>query len=201
MIFYVFTEPHKSIMEKFRWVLLALIGVTLSACSSLPKFGSKSQDEKLERVGILLVQDCGQSTSCHKYSLLESGLQNRSAILAGNISSSLKGRLIAVQGKAMVKRDGLEVINVEKTHAITEFDYQPFLAQAVSSYIRQQYNCEPLWDQSYAWQLDKRQPMLVAQLTHPAKPATQLVLKYDGLSKALVSAKGTPDNANPCRLN
>lgn len=178
-----------------------LIGVTLSACSSLPKFGSKSKVEELERVGILLVQDCGQSASCHKYSLLESGLRNRSVILAGNISSASKGRLIAVLGKEMAKRNGLEVVNVEKTHAITEFDYQPFLAQAVSSYTRQQYSCESLWDQSYAWRLDDRQPMLVALLTHPSKPGTKLRLEYDGLTKALASAKGTPEGINPCKLN
>jgi hypothetical protein len=188
-------------MKKFRWMLLVLTWLTLPACSSLVKLGFKPQDEKIERVGILLVQNCGQSASCHKYSLLESGLQNRSVILAGDISSSLKGRLIAVLGKEMVKRDGLEVINVEKTRAITEFDYQPFLAEAVSSYTRQQYSCESLWDQSYAWRLDDRQPMLVTLLTHPGKSGTQLRLEYDGLTKTLASAKETPEGINPCRLN
>lgn len=201
VIFYVFHDINLVTMKKIKWILFGLIATTLSACSSLPSSSSNPHPGKQERVGILLVQDCKQSENCLKYSLLGSGMQSRSVVLIGNIEPSLKGKLIAVLGEELPEKDGLEAIKVEKTRAITDFDYQPFLAQAISAYTQQQYGCQSLWDQNYAWQLDGRQPMLIVVLRHPSMDGRSLRLGYDGLTKGLVSAKATPENITPCPLN
>ncbi len=196
MLFYVHQDYTEAVMKLIKWILLGLLGVSLYACSSLP--GADRHADKLERVGILLVQNCGQRADCYPYSLLGQDIQNRTAILSGNIDASLKGRLIAVLGKELAPQNGMEAIEVEQTLAITDVDYQPFLAQAVATHTSQQFGCRSLWDQGYAWRLDGRQPILIAHLSHPKDPSKGLLLEFDGLSKALLSESALSDSVNPC---
>ena len=196
MLFYAPQDYKEAVMKPIKWILLGSLGVGLYACSSLP--GSDPHSGKLERVGILLVQNCGQRTDCYPYSLLGQDIQNRTTILSGNIDASLRGRLIAVLGKELAPQDDMEAIEVEQTLAITGVDYQPFLAQAVTEYTRQQFGCRSLWDQSYGWRLDGRQPVLIARLNHPADPNKGLQLEFDGLDKELISMRALSESVNPC---
>lgn len=186
-------------MNKLKWLLLIVSGVVLGGCSSLSQ--NTAHSGKLERVGVLLVQDCDGDSSCSKLSLLEPDMQTRRVALSGKVDAALQGRLIAVLGTGSGGKNGLELVRVEQTRAITEFDYQPFLNQAVADYIQKKYACTSFWDQSYAWRLDGRQPVLIASLSHPFEPASgKLNLEFDGLTQAMLSAKSDPDTANPCQL-
>ena len=185
-------------MKKYKFAVIVFTTMILSGCAS---FSSDPHPGKLERVGVLLVKDCQNQASCDAYSLLQPDLHTRRVALEGNIDASLRGRLIAVLGKQMPAKDGMESINVEQSKAITQFDYLPFIRQAVADYVQQNYQCVSLWDQSYAWRLDDRLPVLIATLINPFEENSGMLhLEYDGLSKTLLSAESTPDNANPCRL-
>lgn len=186
-------------MNKLKWLLLIVSGVVLGGCSSLSQ--NTAHPGKLEHVGVLLVQNCKGDVSCSKYSLLEPDMQMQLVALSGKVDAGLQGRLIAVLGTGSGGQNGLDLIRVEQTRAITEFDYKPFLNQAVTDYIQKKYDCTSFWDQSYAWRLDGRQPVLIANLSHPFEPASgKLNLEFDGLTKAMLSAKSVPDSANPCQL-
>jgi len=185
-------------MKNIKWLLLAVLGTGLSACST---FTPDTNPDKTERVGVLLAQNCEGQADCDSFSLLDKDMATQIAALGGKLNRSLNGRLIAVLGKGQVGANGLERISVEQTHAITQFDYQPFLNDAVARYVQQQYACISYWDQSYAWRLQDRQPILIASLSNPFDPdAGRITLEFDGLSKAMLSARAVPQTANPCQL-
>lgn len=187
-------------MNKIKWLSLILVGMVLSGCSS---FSANTQHSgKLERVGVLLVQACESDASCSEFSLLEPDMQSSSVALTGRIDPALQGQLIAILGVGSGKKNGMELVQVEQTRAITTFDYKPFLDMAVADYVQNQYACVSLWDQSYRWRLDKRQPVLIATLSNPLFPdsAMTLQLEFDGLTKSLISAHGEPQEVNPCQL-
>jgi hypothetical protein len=190
-------------MKNIKTMLLLAFSLVLSGCAS---FSGDPHPGKLERVGVLLVKNCQQGSECDQFSLLEPDMRTRRVSLSGNIDASLKGRLIAVLGQGLAKKDasgqgGMESINVEQSKAITDFDYQPFLSKAVSDYTQKNYQCVSFWDQSYAWRLDGRQPLLIATLGHPSGEDSGTVkLEYDGLNRALLSAERTPVDVNPCQL-
>lgn len=185
-------------MNKTIILLSAMASLILTGCAT---FSANPHPGKLEQVGVLLVKNCQTDASCSSYSLLEPDLQQRLVALSGTIDDSLKGRLIAVLGTDAGKQNGLQLLSVEQIKAITDFDYQPFLSQAVADYTQQQYGCASFWDQSYAWRLDGRQPVLIASLNHPLDPDSgRLVLEFDGLNQALLSANSQPNDANPCQL-
>ncbi len=184
-------------MKTYHTMLLLVTSLALSGCAS---FSGDPHPGKLERVGVLLVNNCQQSSECAQFSLLESDMQTRHVVLSGNIDASLKGRLIAVLGEELPAQNSMESIQVEQSKAITEFDYFPFLSQAVSDYTQENNHCISFWDQSYTWHLDERQPVLSATLSHPSgASAGRLVLQYDGLTRLLLSAESTPDGVSPCR--
>jgi hypothetical protein len=187
-------------MKNYKSGLLLLASWMLSACAS---FSSGPHPGKLERVGVLLVQNCQNSNSdCDEFSLLEPDMHARRVTLSGNIDASLTGKLIAVLGKEeLPKRSGMESIIVEQTKAITSFDYQPFIRQAVSDYVQENYFCSSLWDQNYIWRLDNRQPILIASLSNSFEPDLGTIrLEYDGLKRDLLAAERTPGDTNPCQL-
>jgi hypothetical protein len=185
-------------MKNYKSIVLLAVSLVLSGCASV---SGDPHPGKLERVGVLLVNNCTQRSECVPFSLLEPDMQARHVALSGNIDAALGGYLIAVLGTELPSTNGMELIDVGQTRAITEFDYQPFLAQAVSEYTQQNFQCISFWDQSYSWKLDGRQPVLMVSLSHPQGAAEGIVeLHYDGLSKALMSANSSPDGANPCRL-
>ncbi len=189
-------------MKNIETMLLLAFSLVLSGCAS---FSGDPHPGKLERVGVLLVKNCEQGSECDQFSLLEPDMRTRRVSLSGDIDASLKGRLIAVLGKGLAKTDGsghggMESIEVEQSKAITDFDYQPFISNAVSDYTQQNYQCVSFWDQSYAWRLDGRQPLLFATLSHPSGADSGTVkLEYDGLNRALLSAERTPADLNPCQ--
>jgi len=183
-------------MFKLKTPFIVLAVLLLSGCVSL---SSNPHPGKIEQVGVLLVKNCQNSSDCDPYSLLEPDMHTRRATLSGNIDASLKGRLIAVLGTQSA--DGSGSIYVEQNRSITQFDYLPFIKKAVADYSRQDYQCLSLWDQSYRWRLDDRQPVLIATLTNPLKEKPgQVQLEYDGVSKALLSAQVFPGDTNPCRM-
>ncbi len=173
-------------MKNYKTVLFLAAGLLLSGCTSL---SGDLHPGKLERVGVLLVKNCSQSSGCDQYSLLEPDMQSRLVALSGNVDASFKGHLIAVLGKESSNTSKLKSINVEQIKSIIDFDYQPFLSQAVVNYTKENFQCMSLWDQSYAWLLEERQPILIATLRHPdGADSGMLALRFDGLSKALLSA-------------
>ena len=185
-------------MKNYKILVLLAAGLVLSGCASM---SGDPHPGKTERVGVLLVKNCQQNSECAQYSLLEQDMRTRQVALNGDIDASLKGRLIAVLGTEVPMQAGLQSIEVEQSRAITEFDYRPFISEAVSDYTQQTYQCVSLWDQAYAWRLDGRQPILIATLSHPSGVESgRLTLEYDGLNKALLSAQSEPENANPCQL-
>jgi hypothetical protein len=185
-------------MKNYKIILFLAVSLALTGCASV---SGDPHPGKLERVGVLLVKNCAQSSECVQFSLLEPDMRARHVALSGNIDVSLKGRLIAVLGTELPQQNGMESIDVEQTRAITEFDYQPFLSQAASEYTQQNFQCISFWDQSYAWKLDGRQPVLMVTLSHPGGADAGVVeLHYDGLNKALLSANSSPDGANPCQM-
>ena len=175
---------------------LALLGLLLGlgACASFP---GDPHPGKTEQVGILLADNCN-SAGCD-FTLLDEDMESPLAQLEGNIDSSLQGRLIAVLGQALPEVDGVPVIQVERNHSITEFDYRPFFAQAVPATTQREFGCVSLWDQSYAWRLDGRQPVLIATLRNPLETGQRLRLEFDGLNQALM-ASSIPGYIDPCRL-
>lgn len=186
-------------MNKIKWLLLIVLGIVLSGCGSFS--GNTPHPAKLERVGILLVQDCAEDGTCSKFSLLEPDMRSRSVALTGSIDAKLQGRLIAILGAGTGGENELERVQVEQTRAITEFDYKPFLDTAVADYVQNTYACASLWDQSYRWRLDVRQPIFIAELSNPLAPdSNSITLEFDGLTKAMLSARSEPENANPCQL-
>lgn len=185
-------------MKNYKWVLLTLSVLGLSACASI---APNPHPGKTEHVGVLLAQECHGELDCTPFSLLAPDLQNRSVALSGRIDPALHGRMIAVLGVALGQKNSLEQFQVEKVRAITDFDYQPFLSKAVADYTQQTFSCASLWDQSYAWRLDGRQPVLIATLRQPSDPqSTNLQLQYDGLTQKLLSAQLLPPDADPCQL-
>jgi len=185
-------------MKNCKYILFLAVSLVLSGCASVT---GDPHPGKLERVGVLLVKNCEQSSECVQFSLLEPDMQARHVALSGNIDTSLKGYLIAVLGTELPQQNGMQSIDVEQTRAITEFDYLPFLSQAVAEYTQQNFQCNTFWDQSYAWKLDGRQPVLMVTLSHPKGADAGVVeLHYDGLNKALLSANSSPDGANPCQM-
>jgi len=185
-------------MKNSKWVFLVLTVLGLSACASI---APNPHPGKSERVGVLLVQDCQGELDCSQFSLLGPDLQSQSVALTGNIDPGMGGRLVAVLGVAVGEKNSLPLLQVEKVRAITDFDYLPFLSQAVSGYTQQTYSCASLWDQSYDWRLDGRQPVLIATLKQPSDPEQgNLQLQYDGLTQKLLSARLMPPDANPCQL-
>ena len=186
-------------MNKIKWLLLIVLGVTLGGCGS---FSSDVQHPgKLERVGVLSVQACASDDACSKFSLLEPDMQSRTVALDGRIDVGLQGQLIAILGVGSGGQNGLELIQVEQTHQITQFDYKPFMDKAVADYVQKQYSCTSLWDQKYAWRLDARQPVLIASLSNPLMPdAGSIHLEFDGLTKSLLAVNSEPESANPCQL-
>ncbi len=185
-------------MHKIKFLLLTVLLSTLAACST---FSTTSNSGKLERVGVLLVQDCTDQAECTQFSLLEQDLQTPSVALSGQLSKAMQGQLIAILGMGSGGKNGLELIKVEQSQAITKFDYQPFLSKAVSNYVRTKYDCVSFWDQNYSWRLDGRQPIFTASLTHPFEADKgSITLSYDGLTKKLISATAKPDSANPCQI-
>jgi hypothetical protein len=185
-------------MKNYNTVLFLAASLLLSGCASL---SGDPHPGKLESVGVLLVKNCVQSSECAQYSLLEQDMQSRSVALSGNMDASLKGQLIAVLGKEVSNTSEMKSIIVEQSKSITDFDYQPFLSQAVAEYTKQNYQCMSFWDQSYAWRLDGRQPVLIATLSHPEGAGSgRVTLEFDGLNKALLSADRSPEDANPCKL-
>ena len=185
-------------MKNYKTVLFLAAGLLLSGCASL---SGDPHPGKLESVGVLLVKNCAQSSECHQYSLLGQDMQSRVVILSGNVDASLKGQLIAVLGEEVSNSSSMKMINVEQSKSITEFDYQPFLSRAAADYTKQHFQCMSFWDQSYAWRLDDRQPILIATLKHPKGADSGVVgLQFDGLTKALLSADRIPEDASPCQL-
>jgi len=185
-------------MKNYKWVLLVLSVLGLSACASI---NSNPHPGKSERVGVLLVQDCQGELDCSPFSLLEPDLQNSSIALTGSVDSGMHGHLIAVLGIEIGEKNSLPLLQVEKVRAITDFDYQSFLSLAVSEYTQQTFSCESLWDQSYDWRLDGHQPVFIATLKQPSAPEqVNLQLQYDGLTQKLLSALLLPPDANPCQL-
>lgn len=185
-------------MKNYKSMLFLATSLLLSGCAS---FSGDPHPGKLERVGVLLVKNCQQNSECAQFSLLESDMQTRHVVLSGDIDASLKGHLIAVLGEELPAQNSMESIQVEQSRSITEFDYFPFLSQAVSEYTQQNNHCVSFWDQSYAWRLDGRQPILMATLSHPSgAPEGRLELQYDGLTRALLSAESKPDGVSPCRV-
>lgn len=186
-------------MNKMKWLLLIISVFVLGGCSSFSN--NPQHPSKLERVGVLLVQDCTGDTDCDRFSLLEPDMQSRSVALNGRINESLGGRLIAVLGVGAEGQNALELVKVEQTRAITDFDYKPFMDKAVANYIQKKYSCTSLWDQNYAWRLDGRQPLFIATLSNPlAADAGTVKLEFDGLTKAMLSVSAVPESANPCQL-
>jgi hypothetical protein len=185
-------------MKNYKTVLILAVGLLLSSCASL---SGDPHPGKLEHVGVLLVKNCAQSSECDQYSLLGQDMKSRSVILSGDIDASLKGRLIAVLGTDVSNNSAMKTIHVEQSKSIVEFDYQPFLNQAVADYTKQNFQCMSFWDQSYGWELEGRQPILIATLRHPKGADSGAVeLRFDGLNKALLSADRIPEDANPCQL-
>lgn len=185
-------------MKHLKYLLSGALSLLISGCAS---FSGDPHPGKLERVGVLLVKTCQSGSDCDQFTLLEPDLQSRRVSLSGNIDASLKGRLIAVLGTELPEHNGMQAVEVEQSKVITEFDYQPFLSQAVSDYTQLNYQCVSLWDQSFAWKLDGRQPILIATLSHPFEEnQDRIILEYDGLTRALLSADRTPDETNPCLL-
>lgn len=177
---------------------LLVAGGLLCGCAS---FSSDPHPGKLERVGVLQVVDCREDTTCVRYSLLGTDMHTRDSALGGAINGSLKGRLIAVLGTDAGQEGGLQHVNVEQTRAITDFDYQPFLRRATADYVQAHYHCTSFWDQSYAWRLDGRQPVLIATLGNPFEAAQgTLELEYDGLTRKLLTAQSRPGPVDPCQL-
>ena len=186
-------------MHKIKWLLLIALGVMLGGCGSFS--GNAQHPGKLERVGVLLLQNCTSDDACAKFSLLEADMQSRHVALAGRIDAGLQGQLIAILGVGSGEQNGLELIQVEQTREITQFDYKPFLDTAVADYVQKQYSCTSLWDQKYAWRLDGRQPVLISTLTNPLMPDAGMIhLEFDGLTKSLLAANSEPESANPCQL-
>ena len=185
-------------MKKIVTLLSVLAVFLLSGCASL---SPDPHPGKLERVGVLLVKECNQASNCSPYTLLESDLQKPEVALSGSVDARLEGRLIAVLGIEEGVENGLQLIRVEKTRAITDMDYQSFLGEAVTDYTQQEYGCVSFWDQAYAWRLEGRQPVLMATLTHPDSAVNgRLELEYDGLNGALRVADLQPDTADPCQI-
>ena len=175
---------------------LALLGVLLgvSACAT---FQADPHPGKTEQVGILLADNCS-AAGCD-FTLLDEDMETPLARLEGNIDRSLQGRLIAVLGEALPPRDGVPVTRVERNYSITEFDYRPFLVEALPTTTQREFGCVSLWDQSYAWRLDGRQPVLIATLRNPFESSQRLRLEFNGLSQALMGSS-VPDGIDPCRL-
>ena len=123
-------------MKKIISLLSVLAVSVVSGCASL---SPDPHPGKLERVGVLLVKECDQRASCSPYTLLESDLQRPRVALNGQVDERLQGRLIAILGTEQGVENGLQLIRVEKTRAITDMDYQSFLVQAVTDYTQQEY--------------------------------------------------------------
>ncbi|MCK5920089.1 MAG: hypothetical protein KAG66_04070 [Methylococcales bacterium] len=188
-------------MSRLKILLLMLATLAGSACQSISVLSPTSSAEKLERVGILLSVSCEQAQDCAPYHLLGPDMRNRTALI-GDIPSALTGQLIAVLGRSVDQQQALETLRVSKTIAITDFDYQPFLARAVAQHIEQNYHCTSFWDRRYGWRLEGRQPIILATLSHPSTQNTaQLELAFDGLNQALMSETKDPIDLDPCRIN
>ena len=183
-------------MEKYKKLALLVLISGLSACAS---FSGDPHPGKTELVGVLLAERC-TSAACD-FSLLDEDLETPLARLKGNIDRSLEGRLIAVLGEGLSPENGVTSLMVERNHSITEFDYRSFLEQAVPAYTESAFGCVSLWDQSYAWRVDGRQPVLISTLINPFDTdAGRVSLEFDGLTRALMKATRSPDNADPCKL-
>lgn len=185
-------------MKNYTNGLLAAVLVLLSGCAALSS--SNPHPGKIERVGLLEEHKCNGNQECSRFSLLAPDMREKVALLDGAVDSSLKGRLIAVLGSDSGMQNGVQRIDVERTHSITDFDYQPFLSRAVSDYVDATYHCVSLWDQYYTWRLDGRQPVLLAMLSHTDGPENGMVeLQFDGLNGKLMNAISAPRDIDPCQ--
>ncbi len=186
-------------MKQLKLVICAIVALFLSACGSLSVLKPSLHSGKLEKVGILFSHvPCAECDAV--LGLLDANMQTQEVVLTGKVHANQAGYLIAVLGTSGTQAsEGLR-LNVEQSKAITSFDYLPFLTQAVNKYTQQKFQCASLWDKTYAWRIDGRQPILTVDLSNPfSNDSGTIHLEYDGLNQQLLSAD-TPEHLNPCQL-
>ncbi len=147
----------------------------------------------------LLVDGCGPA-----YSLLASDMRMRTVELTGKVDESMRGQLIAVQGNlakaGSVAEETLDVINVQKSLAITPDETQSFLDKEADTYVSEAYGCNLYWDRNYSWSLEGRQPYLIIAMRSSigASAGHSIKLIFDGLTGEVERELKFPEYMDPC---